>query len=538
MRTFLCFCAACLCALIAQAQGPQKSVTLTVSRTINGVTTDYDTTFSINDPSEIEGVLESMGIDEPKENQTLEKRIVIRDVEEEGRTLTYDRPSPRPMLGVYLQDWEHMDRSERRRLGMEDGGVYISGMTSNSAAEDAGLRKGDVIVSIEGQTVNSADDIGRVKDGFEVGDNMRVNFLRKGNTESRTVRLRGRATNSNGHAMATTTKTKPFLGVVPHTVDDDIVDKYRLPGGAREGVFLSEIVKNSAAASAGLQAKDVIVRINGEEITDNDDLRYGIADAARENDGKMNIVVVRDGVRRTIKAVLGEKTTTSKVHVKVDEKEKVIVKKPFLGVYMATAGNGGVRITNTVRGKAAEEAGIQADDIIVDFDGESVANYNDLVYKLNNYKPGDKIRIGLLRDGDPRTVRLTLGEKTVTRYVMKEKIKTQEIDIDVMIREFSDRKVAEELLSDMENPTLEMPDFDVFPNPSDGRFTVRFTPSPGGPVNIKVYDIKGRILYQESLTDFRGTYDKRIDIADNPSGNYFLQITQNGQGMAKQLVIR
>lgn len=546
MRKILLITIAALLALPVFAQSSKKQVTLTITRTINGVTTNTDTSFYVNDPSEVEGILERMGIDEPRENQTLEKRIVIRDIEEDGPTYTYERNAPRPMIGVYLQDVHNSEYDSRREKGI-DRGVYVTSLTRNGGAQAAGIKGGDIIVSIEGIPVNTSDEIGDVKANYNAGDRIDIVYFRDGEMRTANVELGTKnSTQAQGHAstnrgaMVTRKESKPFLGVVPHTVDDDIIRNYQLGGAATEGVFLSEIVEGSAAERAGLAAKDVIVEINGEEIEDNGDLREAISEAHKENDDEMLITYIRDGRRRTDRVTLGEKSYTKKVWVSPDkiDKQKVEEKRAYLGVYLETGGNEGVVVTRPSTGGAAADAGIEASDVIVNIGGDATMTYNDLVKALRNREPGERVRIVYLRDGDRQSTNVTLGEKTVTKWIVKEKVKNQAIDVDVIIQQFENKDVAQALVEDMENPTLEMPDFDVFPNPSNGRFTLRFTPSEGNPVRIKIFDTQGRVLYQEQLTDFRGTYNKQLDISDNPAGNYFLQVTQGGEGMAKQLIVQ
>ena len=76
------------CSLMGQS--PQKQVQMTITREIDGVKTVLDTSFMVNDADEVEAILQEMGIKEPGENQTLEKRIVIRDIEGEAPHHMFD----------------------------------------------------------------------------------------------------------------------------------------------------------------------------------------------------------------------------------------------------------------------------------------------------------------------------------------------------------------------------------------------------------------------------------------------------------------
>jgi putative serine protease PepD len=69
-------------------------------------------------------------------------------------------------------------------------GAVIADITSGSPAAKAGLQRGDVIVSVDGQAVGSPDDLNRAIDGHSPGDQVRMDVLRGGvQQESVTVTL-------------------------------------------------------------------------------------------------------------------------------------------------------------------------------------------------------------------------------------------------------------------------------------------------------------------------------------------------------------
>ena len=146
-----------------------------------------DTSFTVNDPSEIEDILSSMGIDEPDENQTLEKKIVIRDIEEMGEQRSSIAYAQKPMIGVYLEELKHIDKD----LDI-DNGVYVTGIIDNGGAEDAGMQKGDVIISIDGNRMNSVDDIHDSKASRNPGDQVNIRYIRNGSVMSSNVTLKAK----------------------------------------------------------------------------------------------------------------------------------------------------------------------------------------------------------------------------------------------------------------------------------------------------------------------------------------------------------
>ncbi|MBV8070051.1 MAG: PDZ domain-containing protein [Acidobacteriaceae bacterium] len=52
-------------------------------------------------------------------------------------------------------------------------------------------------------------------------------------------------------------------------------------------------------------------------------------------------------------------------------------------------------------GSPAAQAGFKAGDVLVEFDGKPIDNLYDFTYALRQHKPGDKVRVKVLRDGAP-----------------------------------------------------------------------------------------------------------------------------------------
>ncbi|MEN8114949.1 MAG: trypsin-like peptidase domain-containing protein [Actinomycetota bacterium] len=95
----------------------------------------------------------------------------------------------------------------------------------------------------------------------------------------------------------------------------------------------------------------------------------------------------------------------------------------FIGIYgddyVETADDGalipaGARIVKVCcdpEGSPAEDAGFQADDVIVGIDGTEISTMEDLVVTLRLYHVGDEIEVTANRDGEPITATVTLAER-------------------------------------------------------------------------------------------------------------------------------
>jgi serine protease Do/serine protease DegQ len=74
----------------------------------------------------------------------------------------------------------------------------------------------------------------------------------------------------------------------------------------------------------------------------------------------------------------------------------------------------GAWVSEVVEGGAADKAGIKAGDVITSINGKAVANSTELRHNIGLLRIGDKVEIGLLRDGKPRRVTAVIGERSGT----------------------------------------------------------------------------------------------------------------------------
>ena len=72
------------------------------------------------------------------------------------------------------------------------------------------------------------------------------------------------------------------------------------------------------------------------------------------------------------------------------------------------AEHGGVKFADVHDGSPAAKAGFKAGDILIDFDGKRIDNLYDFTYALRAHKPGDKIAVTVLRNGEKVTREVTL----------------------------------------------------------------------------------------------------------------------------------
>jgi serine protease Do len=73
--------------------------------------------------------------------------------------------------------------------------------------------------------------------------------------------------------------------------------------------------------------------------------------------------------------------------------------------------NSGALVQTVEPGSGADEAGVRVNDVITALGDAEIASYGDLFGALRDYRPGDTVGLTVVRDGEERTLDVTLGER-------------------------------------------------------------------------------------------------------------------------------
>ncbi len=92
-----------------------------------------------------------------------------------------------------------------------------------------------------------------------------------------------------------------YIGIMMQDLTEELAAYFDVD--IREGVLVMDVMDDSPAEAAGLQADDIIVRINDEDISDSQDVRHFIAFTSPDTDVEM--VVIRDGREQTLTVTVG-----------------------------------------------------------------------------------------------------------------------------------------------------------------------------------------------------------------------------------------
>ncbi len=163
-----------------------------------------------------------------------------------------------------------------------DGGAVVSRVVPDSPAEEAGLKAGDVILSLDGKAVASSAELRNRIGLMKPGRKVRLGVVRKGRTltvkatlgeaKQAETALDGGRSKRSGANLAEIPADHPLYGQV-------------------EGVLVRQVEPGSKAARAGLRPGDIIDGADQEPVTSLDDLE----DILRDHGDRPLLLHVRRG---------------------------------------------------------------------------------------------------------------------------------------------------------------------------------------------------------------------------------------------------
>ena len=120
---------------------------------------------------------------------------------------------------------------------------------------------------------------------------------------------------------------------------------------------------------------------------------------------------------------------TRKIFIKTHKEDQTPENKAMLGVYISDRHEQGIEITDFVGGTKAEQSGLKRGDVITAIVETQVNELAELMEALAPYKPGDKVYITYLRDGEKGYATVEMSEKKkVTGYqFMDVEVETESI---------------------------------------------------------------------------------------------------------------
>jgi len=468
-----------------QADQSAKTQKLTIDIEVNenGEVTKIKKEIDASEGEDIQAILKDLdildGLDISSQGERIEIKVRKEVDGQSDANIDVNVTSPQ-----FRYQWfgdEDETHEKRALLGVfitnntegETKGALVTGIVDGSAAEKAGLQKGDIVTSIGGEPVSSEKALRDFVANHHPNETVSVEFLRDGKSQKLDVTLgesddetsmmffgpgmqgkRFHFEDANGEDMEVIIKDMMdqlpdlenfdfqwetdddagFLGVTPAESD------------SKEGVAIGKVVPNSAAEKMGLKAGDIVTKLNGEKVNDFGQLAETIS--GKKAGEKLEVEYLRNGKKMKASGELGKREHGTVV--KQIRRSAPVWKEADAS---ANASFKEVNVVIELKDCTAEDEKLLADPANVDF-----------------------------------------GKQLALKRI-----------------EFA-------------------------PNPNDGNFNLKFELPEKRDTRVMVFDQGGRKVFEELLVNFDGEYNNRIDISAQPSGVYFLIVAQGNAQFTRKIV--
>lgn len=200
----------------------------------------------------------------------------------------------RGYIGVTIKD---VDVKEAKGLGLDKAqGVLVQDVIAGGAGEDAGLKTGDVILTVDGKEVNAANELQTIIGSHHPGDEVSLKVFRDGKSFDKSVILKPRdektnqiAENTSPNNNTTDLSTKNFesIGITVSDLSNSMKEKFKV----ENGVYITGVQRFSEGFDRGMAEGLIIVEADKEKIESVDQLNSIMN---KKNKGDVIVLKVKD----------------------------------------------------------------------------------------------------------------------------------------------------------------------------------------------------------------------------------------------------
>jgi serine protease Do len=206
-------------------------------------------------------------------------RNIMQQLKTNGRVI-------RGYMGVTIQD---ISPEIERELHLNTvKGAVVSNVESDSPAEKGGLKRYDVITSVNGNDVDSSADLRNAVSSLSPGSNAEIGYIRDGKNE--TTRIKVEELKSDQLAGNQNGRSNEKLGMQLQSLTPDIARQ--LGSHHTKGAVVVEVAQGSLADEAGIQRGDIILEVNRQPVQSPADFQSILRNA---KDSSLLLVVERQG---------------------------------------------------------------------------------------------------------------------------------------------------------------------------------------------------------------------------------------------------
>jgi serine protease Do len=209
--------------------------------------------------------------------------------------------------------------------------------------------------------------------------------------------------------------TRGFIGVEAQPVSETMAKALHLPQNS--GALVAGVQPDAAAARAGLEPGDVITAVNGQAVQNPRDLATNVASVQPGEEVKLQ--VVHEGDTRTVSLKVGQMPNEQ-----VAGNDRAQEPRERIGLALAPLspdlrneldvpdGTRGAVVRNVEPGSPADQAGLQAGDVIVGVGGKKVTSPTDAASAIRGAAKEHAVAMRIIRNGQPAFVAVNLDQSS------------------------------------------------------------------------------------------------------------------------------
>lgn len=203
---------------------------------------------------------------------------VVADIKEYGAV-------QRAVLGVMVTELSYAkelaETGNKEVAGADkikiESGAYISSLSEESAAKQAGMKPGDVITAINGVKIKNGSELQEQISRFNPGDKIKVSIYRDNNEKTFDVTLKNTSGNTS---IVKKTDVMSNLGVV----FKELTNEQKKQHGISSGLYVAGVENGGMFAKNGISKGYIILKMNGESVSTPGEAESIIQSAAKSPD--------------------------------------------------------------------------------------------------------------------------------------------------------------------------------------------------------------------------------------------------------------